>query len=223
MNKFLDAISVALSSVWTNKLRSFMMVLGNVVAVTSIIAVVSLIRGMDTYVANAIVGEVGAGTFRVERVGFITSQEQEERARALDLDAADGAPALGLVAAELVVVGRHPTDADVFEGLAAKGDVGLAVGLGHHGIDVAADRLDRPQIHKGHIRVLPACLLLFFLVRDHPDPGDLERADPDLRHDGVGNISIHALDQGHDGDDRRHRHHVAEHHHERPELVGPDR
>ena len=81
MNKFLDAISVALSSVWTNKLRSFMMVLGNVVAVTSIIAVVSLIRGMDTYVANAIVGEVGAGTFRVERIGFITSQEQEERAR----------------------------------------------------------------------------------------------------------------------------------------------
>jgi putative ABC transport system permease protein len=81
VNKFLDAISVALSSVWANKLRSFMMVLGNVVAVTSIIAVVSLIRGMDTYVANAIVGEVGAGTFRVERVGFITSQEEEERAR----------------------------------------------------------------------------------------------------------------------------------------------
>ena len=81
MNKFLDAISVALSSVWTNKLRSFMMVLGNVVAVTSIIAVVSLIRGMDTYVANAIVGEVGAGTFRVERIGFITSEEEEERAR----------------------------------------------------------------------------------------------------------------------------------------------
>ena len=81
MNKFLDAVVVALSSVWTNKLRSFMMVLGNVVAVTSIIAVVSLIRGMDTYVANAIVGEVGAGTFRVERVGFVTSEEEEERAR----------------------------------------------------------------------------------------------------------------------------------------------
>jgi putative ABC transport system permease protein len=81
MNQFLDAIGVALSSVWTNKLRSFMMVLGNVVAVTSIIAVVSLIRGMDTYVANAIVGEVGAGTFRVERVGFVTNEEEEQRAR----------------------------------------------------------------------------------------------------------------------------------------------
>ena len=81
MNKFFDAISVALSSVWTNKLRSFMMVLGNVVAVTSIIAVVSLIRGMDTYVANAIIGEVGAGTFQVERIGFVTSEEEEQRAR----------------------------------------------------------------------------------------------------------------------------------------------
>jgi putative ABC transport system permease protein len=81
MNKLLDAVGVALSSVWTNKLRSFMMILGNVVAVTSIIAVVSLIRGMDTYVSNAIIGEVGAGTFKVMRVGFVTDEEQEERAR----------------------------------------------------------------------------------------------------------------------------------------------
>ncbi len=81
MSQFLDAIGVALSSVWANKLRSLMMVLGNVVAVTSIIAVVSLIRGMDTYVAEAIVGEVGAGTFRVERIGLITDEEANERAR----------------------------------------------------------------------------------------------------------------------------------------------
>ena len=80
MNKLLDAIRVALSSVWSNKLRSLMMVAGNVVAVTSIIAVVSLIRGMDTYVASAIVGEVGAGTFRVERIGFVTDEDEAERA-----------------------------------------------------------------------------------------------------------------------------------------------
>ena len=80
MNKFFDALGVALSSVWANKLRSIMMIAGNVVAVTSIIAVVSLIRGMDTYVASAIVGEVGAGTFRIERVGFVTDEEEAERA-----------------------------------------------------------------------------------------------------------------------------------------------
>jgi putative ABC transport system permease protein len=80
MNKLFDAVRVALASVWTNKLRSLMMVLGNVVAVTSIIAVVSLIRGMDTYVASAIIGEVGAGTFRIERIGFVTDEEEAERA-----------------------------------------------------------------------------------------------------------------------------------------------
>ena len=68
---------LALSSIWANKLRSFMMVLGNIVAVTSIIAVVSLIQGMNGYVADAIVSEVGVGTFRIDRVGVITDEEQE--------------------------------------------------------------------------------------------------------------------------------------------------
>ena len=63
MTPILDAIRLALSSIWANKLRSFMMVLGNIVAVTSIIAVVSLIQGMNAYVGDAIVKDVGLGTF----------------------------------------------------------------------------------------------------------------------------------------------------------------
>jgi putative ABC transport system permease protein len=81
MNKLLDAVGLALSSIWANKLRSFMMVLGNIVAVTSIIAVVSLIQGMNNYVAQTIVEEVGVGTFKVMRVGVITDEEQEREAR----------------------------------------------------------------------------------------------------------------------------------------------
>jgi putative ABC transport system permease protein len=80
MNQFLDAVGLALSSIWANKLRSFMMVLGNIVAVTSIIAVVSLIQGMNGYVSDAIVRDVGVGTFRVERVGFITDEEEQRKA-----------------------------------------------------------------------------------------------------------------------------------------------
>ena len=80
MGQFLESAAIALQSIWANKLRSFLTVLGNIVAVTSIIAVVSLIRGMDTYVASAIVGEVGADTFRVERIGFVTDEEEAERA-----------------------------------------------------------------------------------------------------------------------------------------------
>jgi putative ABC transport system permease protein len=81
MQKFLDAISLALSAIWSGKLRSFMTVLGNIVAVTSIIAVVSLIRGMNSYVSDAILSDVGAGTFKVERTGPTSSEEQEEKQR----------------------------------------------------------------------------------------------------------------------------------------------
>jgi putative ABC transport system permease protein len=80
MTQIFEAIKLALASVWANKLRSFMMVLGNIVAVTSIIAVVSLIRGMDAYVSDAIIGEVGAGTFIINKIGFITDDEEQRRA-----------------------------------------------------------------------------------------------------------------------------------------------
>jgi putative ABC transport system permease protein len=80
MTQLFEAIRLALSSVWANKLRSFMMVLGNIVAVGSIIAVVSLIQGMNGYVADALVTEVGIGTFRIDRVGVVTDEEEEQEA-----------------------------------------------------------------------------------------------------------------------------------------------
>jgi putative ABC transport system permease protein len=81
VNQLFDAIGIALQSIWANKLRSFMMVLGNIVAVTSIIAVVSLIQGMNGYVANAIIGAVGVGTFRIEKVGIVSNGEEQKKAQ----------------------------------------------------------------------------------------------------------------------------------------------
>jgi putative ABC transport system permease protein len=81
MNKFLEAIVIALNAIWTNKLRSFLTVLGNIVAVTSIIAVVSLIQGMNAYVTAAIVSDVGADTFTIQRTPVVRSAEDEERVR----------------------------------------------------------------------------------------------------------------------------------------------
>jgi putative ABC transport system permease protein len=81
MYKFIDAARIALASIWASKLRSFMTVLGNIVAVMSIIAVVSLIQGMNGYVSDAFMSEVGAGTFRIDRIGVITDEEKEEQAQ----------------------------------------------------------------------------------------------------------------------------------------------
>jgi putative ABC transport system permease protein len=81
MNQFLEAVGIALNAIWTNKLRSFLTVLGNIVAVTSIIAVVSLIQGMNAYVTDAIVSDVGADTFTIQRTPVVRSADDEERVR----------------------------------------------------------------------------------------------------------------------------------------------
>jgi putative ABC transport system permease protein len=81
MQLFFEAVGLALSAIWANKLRSFLTVLGNIVAVTSIIAVVSLIQGMNGYVTNAIVSGVGADNFTIQRYPVVRTQEDEERIR----------------------------------------------------------------------------------------------------------------------------------------------
>src|SRR5438093_9437386 len=81
MNQFLEAAVIALGAIWANKLRSFLTVLGNIVAVTSIIAVVSLVQGMNAYVTNAIVSDVGADNFTVQRMPIIRTREDEDRVR----------------------------------------------------------------------------------------------------------------------------------------------
>src|SRR5215213_266043 len=81
MFQFLEAAGIALDAIWSNKLRSFMTVLGNIVAVTSIIAVVSLVQGLNVYVTDAIVSDVGADNFTIQRMPVIRTQADEERMR----------------------------------------------------------------------------------------------------------------------------------------------
>ena len=77
-----EAVRLALQTIWGNKLRTLMTVLGNIVAVTSIITVVSLIQGMNAMVSNAIVTQVGSDAFTIERIPFTRTDEDIERVRA---------------------------------------------------------------------------------------------------------------------------------------------
>ena len=67
--------------------------LGNIVAVTSIIAVVSLIQGMNAYVTDAILSDVGADTFQVQRYprrpGATRNSTRPEQPARLTLDDAE--------------------------------------------------------------------------------------------------------------------------------------
>jgi putative ABC transport system permease protein len=82
MNKFFDSAFIALDAIWSAKLRSFMTVLGNIVAVTSIIAVVSLIQGLNASVKTAILNQAGADSFNIQQFPITRSDEEFDKVRA---------------------------------------------------------------------------------------------------------------------------------------------
>jgi putative ABC transport system permease protein len=82
MNKLLDSAAIALSAIWAAKLRSLMTVLGNIVAVTSIIAVVSLIQGLNASVKQAILNQAGADAFNIQQFPVTRTDEERDMVRA---------------------------------------------------------------------------------------------------------------------------------------------
>src|SRR5262245_15587251 len=81
MNKFIESALIALDAIWSAKLRSFMTVLGNIVAVTSIIAVVSLIQGLNASVKAAILNQAGADSFNIQQFPVTRSDEEFDKIR----------------------------------------------------------------------------------------------------------------------------------------------
>ena len=75
MFQFFESARLALAALWANKLRSILTLVGVIIGVATIIAIVSLITGMNQYVA-AEISTLGATTFMMDREGIITSEEQ---------------------------------------------------------------------------------------------------------------------------------------------------
>jgi len=75
MGQFLESARIALAALWANKLRSILTLVGVIIGVATIIAIVSLITGMNQYVA-AEISTLGATTFMMDREGIIMSDEQ---------------------------------------------------------------------------------------------------------------------------------------------------
>ena len=79
MSQILESVRLALASIWANKLRSLLTLLGNIVAVSSIITVVALITGVNEAVSDAIVSDLGADSFVINRTGITQNEDEFER------------------------------------------------------------------------------------------------------------------------------------------------
>src|SRR5207248_3490969 len=77
--EFKEAVKIALQSLWANKLRSVLTLLGVVIGVASVIAVVTLVNGANTYVTTKF-SRYGADVFTVSKMPqIITSPEEYQK------------------------------------------------------------------------------------------------------------------------------------------------
>ena len=73
---FTEAVRIALQSLWANKLRSILTLLGVVIGVAAVIAVVTLVNGINGYVAEKIFN-LGADVFIISKISpVITNIDQ---------------------------------------------------------------------------------------------------------------------------------------------------
>jgi len=69
-----ETLKLAMDALRAHKLRSFLTLLGVILAVTTLVSVMSVIAGLNMYVADR-VANLGANVFIVDRFGIITSQD----------------------------------------------------------------------------------------------------------------------------------------------------
>src|SRR5436305_14965172 len=75
MNNF-EAMRIALQSLWANKLRSVLTLLGVVIGVAAVIAVVTVVNGNNGYVAEKIFN-LGADVFVINKTANVITNEDQ--------------------------------------------------------------------------------------------------------------------------------------------------
>lgn len=70
-----EATRLAVESIWANRLRSFLTLLGVIIGIASIVATAGVIQGLNKYVEEKL-SNLGSGVFTVQRFGIITNRQQ---------------------------------------------------------------------------------------------------------------------------------------------------
>jgi putative ABC transport system permease protein len=71
---FLEGVFIALRSLVANKLRSILTLIGVIIGVMTVIAITSIIAGMNKYVADEL-SAIGSDTFFIDKWGLIMSED----------------------------------------------------------------------------------------------------------------------------------------------------
>jgi putative ABC transport system permease protein len=106
--RIVESARLAIESIWVNRLRSFLTLLGVIIGIAAIVATAAVIHGLNRYVSEKL-SNLGKGVFVVQRFGIITNRQDfldaaRRNKRLLPADArviADRVPSAEVVAWEV--------------------------------------------------------------------------------------------------------------------------
>src|SRR6202047_4743388 len=73
-----ETFCIALDTLRAHKLRTFLTLLGVILAVTTLVAVISVLNGLNVYVSDK-VANLGANALVVDKIGLVTNLEKWKR------------------------------------------------------------------------------------------------------------------------------------------------
>jgi putative ABC transport system permease protein len=157
-----ETLRLAVDTLRAHKLRTFLTLLGVILAVTTLVAVMSVLNGLNLYVATKI-ANLGANAFIVDRFGIITNQEMWYKARKRPPLLPDDLEALSSeMKLASAVVGEEQTIADVRYGNDLMEDVNVLGATPFfaplESIDVSTGRLlsEADEIHRSNVCIIGA-------------------------------------------------------------------
>jgi putative ABC transport system permease protein len=169
-----ETLHIALDTLRAHKLRTFLTLLGVILAVATLVAVISVLNGLNLYVAEKI-ANLGANAFVIDRIGIVTNAQEWNKARkrpALQLADFEGLRDGMKLAQE--VAGEQDTVADVRYGNDLKEDV-IIIGAtpaftGIRDIDVSNGRLftQTDEDHRSNVCIIGNDLVIKFFSGSDP-------------------------------------------------------
>ena len=173
---------LALSTLWANRLRSFLTILGTAVAVLSIVAVVSVLHGLDRFVSAQIL-TTGTDVFSLTKVGLTLDFEKYlEAMKRKDLEPDDARFLRERLTLSSTVVARQSTQAAASrhgrdaEGVPVWGVEGGYPEVGDFPLESGRHLMERDDISRAQVAVIGSHVAESFFLHEDPIGKDLKIA-----------------------------------------------
>ena len=169
-----ETTMIALDTLRAHKMRTFLTLLGVILAVTTLVAVISVLNGLNVYISDK-VANLGANAFVIDRIGIVTNFQEWNEARKRPPLGMDDIEALrqGMKLAASIA-GEQNTNADVRYGNDLSEDVQIMGASPNYAsirdVDVSSGRLftDIDEEHRAGVCIIGADVAKKFFLNSDP-------------------------------------------------------